>query len=340
MERDVVLMSDVVRASSPVDVIGLVPVLLGFDPERSCSVLVLGTDNRVVVTARVDLADVAVAGGGLAENLAGLQARYGVSSLVVLHGEDLEEPSAAVRVLAGSGLVMQEVFAVVGGSWWWVDPCSGVVEPGGAVPSVPSAAVVEARVLSGVVPEVSRAAVVERVAPPGLERWPGLIAGYEAAERVAAQSTLRERVAVVRAFVEAYGVPGGGVPSPDEVALVVVLVKADVTVRDVAWSLLERGESASAVAALWGEVVRGTHPEWSAPVLGLFGWASWVAGDGASVNVAVEALDRWAPGYSWASLLAGVVDGAVSPALWSSLVGSLRPVLAAEVASRCLAEGA
>lgn len=58
-------MSDVVRLGSPVDVIGAVPVLLGFEPELSCSVLVMGVDDRVVVTARVDLADVAVPGTGL-----------------------------------------------------------------------------------------------------------------------------------------------------------------------------------------------------------------------------------------------------------------------------------
>lgn len=37
-----------------------------------------------------------------------------------------------------------------------------------------------------------------------------------------------------------------------------------------------------------------------------------MAGDGASVNVAIEAMDRWAP-YSWAALLAEMVDKAVSP---------------------------
>ena len=116
--------------------------------------------------------------------------------------------------------------------------------------------------------------------------------------------------------------------------MVVVLLNSNLVLRDVAWSLLDRGPSASAAVALWGGVVRGTHPEWSAPVLGLYGWACWVAGDGASVNVAVEALDRWAPGYSWASLLAEVVDGAVSPVLWSELVGSMRPALAVELAGR------
>lgn len=217
-------MSDVVRLGSPVDVIGAVPVLLGFEPELSCSVLVMGVDGRVVVTARVDLADVAMPGTGFAENLAALQARHGVSSVVVLHGDVLEEASSAVRQLVSAGLVIRDAFAVVGGSWWWVEPVSGAVVVGGVVPEVPSAAAIEARVVSGVAPEASRSVLAERVSPPGRECWAGLLAGYEAAERAVQLLTLAERVSVVRGFVEAYAVPGGGAPSPDEVAMVVVLL--------------------------------------------------------------------------------------------------------------------
>ena len=127
-----------------------------------------------------------------------------------------------------------------------------------------------------------------------------------------------------------YSLPGAAVPSVEDVAPVVVLLNTDVVLRDVAWSLLEVGPVAEAAAVLWGSVVRQTHPEWSAPVLGLYGWASWVAGDGASVNVAIEAMDRWAPEYSWAALLAEMVDKAVSPKMWPWFVEPMRLALAKE----------
>ena len=111
----------------------------------------------------------------------------------------------------------------------------------------------------------------------------------------------------------------------------VVLVRGDVRVRDAAWVLMERG-SAVAQARLWGLVVRQTHPEWSGPVLGLYGWASWVAGDGASVNVALEALRCRGGWSSWSGLLEGLVVGMVSPLSWGEVVGPARLALAAELA--------
>lgn len=71
----------------------------------------------------------------------------------------------------------------------------------------------EARVLSGTVPEVSRSVLEDRVAPLALECWAGLLAGYEAAERVVELLSPGERVALVCGFVEAYTVPGAAVPS-------------------------------------------------------------------------------------------------------------------------------
>jgi hypothetical protein len=103
----------------------------------------------------------------------------------------------------------------------------------------------------------------------------------------------------------------------DEVGRLLVAV-ADVEVRDVAWAEMTR-EGAAVHVDLWREVVRRAPHEWMAAPAALLAFAAWLAGDGALAWCAVERCQEADPDYSLARLVAETLEAAVPPTTWQPI---------------------
>ncbi|UMG92168.1 DUF4192 domain-containing protein [Nocardioides sp. TF02-7] len=100
-------------------------------------------------------------------------------------------------------------------------------------------------------------------------------------------------------------------PTAREVAWTVWAVQ-DVTVRDAAWALMTVA-GARGHADFWGDVLRRTPEELVPAPACLFGWASWLTGNGALAWVGVDRCQAVDPDYSMARLLGDFLAAAVPP---------------------------
>jgi hypothetical protein len=312
------------HVSGPADLVQAVPYLLGFHPNDSL-VLVGLNETAVVVTARLDLPDVAEP--GLLAHVVTAIARGGASTLVaaVYDGEPAEPgprglpwPGIAVDLESEcdrAGCELADVLRVSGGRWWSCGCAADRCPPGGnPLPDAPSRFVVEAT-YAGMVALPDRAAMVALLAPlpaterarlvPLLEREQAAITAARSPEPD--RTARRELGALARTADRAGAAPA--LPAERLARLGTGLGR--IPVRDALWLAIERRRLDG--RPLWQELARRLPGPQDAAALFLYGWASWRAGNGALAGVAVErALDS-APDYGAARLLQSVLAGGVDP---------------------------
>jgi hypothetical protein len=317
-----------------------VPYLLGFHPADSLVVLGLD-DRRLVVTARMDLPDLAEPRtlGQLVVSLA----RGGATELLaVVYGEGgpLPDISAGCRGRAWqlpwagvvpaladecqqSGCELGDVLYVADGRWWSylcdADQCCP--RPGNPLPRAPSQFVTEAT-FAGMVALPDRAALeatLDPVEPERLEAMAGLI-GAEDRRGVAEIAAGRgERAA--RSVKRAIFAAARRADAAAEAETDWLLSDADVarfgsaltqtSVRDPVWIAVDGGRLDG--RPLWRELARRLPGRYAAAPLFLFGWGSWRAGNGALAGIAADrAIDR-DPGYGAADLLRAALTYGLSP---------------------------
>jgi hypothetical protein len=317
------------HVSGPADLLQAVPYLLGFHPHDS--LVLIGLDETaLVVTARLDLADVAEP--GLLGHLVTAIVQGGASRLVVaVYDSEPVGPGPAGlpwHGIAGelatecdrAGCELADVLRVAGGRWWsygcgdeWRCPPEGAPLPG-----APSRFAVEAT-YAGLVALPDRAALVATLAPlpaaererlvPLLEREEAAALKATAAGRQPAleRTVRRELGALARAADRT-----GAAPTLPEDRVARLAAGLSVTrVRDTLWLAIERRRLDG--RQLWQELARRLPGPYDAAPLFLYGWASWGAGTGALAAVAAERALASHPGYGAAQMLQSVLAGGVDP---------------------------
>ena len=323
-------LDDAVRIGDPGDLAAGLPQLLGYRPDESVVLIALGgeTGRRVGLTVRADLPP-----AGQARELAAVLARSlstdeprAALALVVS-----EEPDGAVHLspngpdlphrplvhdlvlaLDAVGLPLEQALLVRGERWWDYDCPGACCAPGSGTPLPTSVGPLEvAAVASGTVVAADRGVLAERLAPPGESARAAmepvvLRVGLEGpVGRSAGRRRIRSAVARCR--------PGGdgGRPGDEEVARIAWSLRQP-EVRD--WALLlSLGDDAAAAEALWSECTRRAPSPLDAFPAALVAVCSWLRGDGAMANTALDRALHSEPGNPLAGLLRDALDACVAP---------------------------
>ncbi len=316
------------RISGPDELLQAVPYLLGFHPSQSLVLIGLAQD-RLVVTARIDLADLAEP-GTLGQIVSAL-ARGGADTLVGV----VYERAAPAQPLPWRGLVAEladeclanrcefgDLLRVDDGRWWsYLCDSPGCCPPEGrALDRAPSSFVAEAT-YAGVValPDRETLAGTLRPGPPAELGAVRSLLERERTARDAQQDPVRAERSVKRAVfaaarrADAAEADGDGIGDwlGDREVARFGLALASTAVRDPVWVAVDHGRLDG--RALWRALGRRLPGRFAATPLFLYGWASWRAGNGALAGVAAERAIECDPGYGAADMLLAVLAHGVSP---------------------------
>jgi Domain of unknown function (DUF4192) len=325
-----------VRASSPQELLAVVPLLLGFMPEASLVVIGLAPPrDRVRVTLRYDLPrppDEDVIADLVAHAVGVLGSQRLAAAIAVGYG-----PEALVIPVAGAlldaahqaGIDLYDVLRVEDGRYWSYAcgdeaccPVAGVPFDATAHPASADMPGVGKQVLAG------RAAVAARVAPVGGIAAESMRQATRRAEQHVTQLLAKvrksSRIGAARRMIAAEGLAavgqmitryrGGGRFTTDyEIARITVAL-GDLRVRDDAWARMDPAH-AEPHQRLWIDVTRRAQPGHVAPPAALLAFVAWQTGDGALANVALDRALADDPSYSMALLLRQVIGAGASPAL-------------------------
>lgn len=320
------------RVRGPADLVQAVPYLLGFHP--SSSLVLLGLERgRVVVTARMDLADLAepmlLPGTVSAMHRGGADKFVGVifddtapAAAGSGEGPPLPWAGAAAEVAAAVarvGAVVDDVLLVSRSRVWSYtcgDPSCCPPEGHELEPSTEMAA---AATYAGLVALPDRAAVAALLDPVPGARRAALLPHLDRAERAAVATIVRggdaraER-AVKRALFAAARIadsPGTQFDLPDEQVVRFGVALQRIPMRDSVWMAIDDRRIDG--RPLWRQLGCRLPEPYDAPALFLFAWATWRAGDGALAGMAAERALASDPGYSAADLLLAALSQAIDP---------------------------
>ncbi len=338
---------------NPQELLGLIPYLIGFRPDESF-VLLLFTDRRLLLSARLDLAP-----AGQAASLAGycrsLATAHGATGAVAVVFSDRFD--AAVELLdrwsaawsrSGSGprggrrrrrrdpCPLFDALYADGRRWWSRRAAPGRDRDEGHPYDPRASNTAATAVLAGLPALSSRAELERRVAGPPDPDRPALAAlaartvrDLDPLDRPARQSLLTAMIMDLLADgadSDGSGSDGSGSDgqgsSDDHCARLAVLA-ADVTIRDVAWSMITT-ERADDHTDLWSRVARRTIDRYALGPLGLAGFAAWISGQGALMNCCIERAESIDPGYRMIELLSEIGRRGVPPAVWRELGPAIR----------------
>lgn len=318
---------DVVRLTSPADLIAMVPPLLGFVPEQSVVVGCLhGRRGRVGLVMRFDLQDAADVAGFAQQLDRRVRAEAADAAVVVVFADQPMEGRRLPYAALVDGIVDRLTAPVVAAlitstDRWWsyrcAAPCCGgragvPIDPDAAGPTAISAAYA----LAGHAVLPDRAAVVRSLASElSVEgagamraRISGLIAQHAGVSRSARRCAVRELVDRLAAELAD---PRTAITLGDAAELAALSV--DVVVRDeVLLRALQPGSRERLLLVL-REVVRRVPAPFDPPVCAMLAWVAYADGDGVVANVALERSLRTDPGYSLATLLADALARQVPP---------------------------
>lgn len=303
-----------VRASSPGDLLSLIPYLLGFQPEESLVMLAFA-GKRVVFTARVDLPVPAKpfehgTAELVAEHFAGLARHHGADGVLLAAFTRHEAEGAAVLGVAQEvcgGLLLS---AWVSDGQTFCEVHHGLAGPAEPYDPQTSSAVATA-VYEGMTVLPSRDDVAASAAadpPERRTRVKELLGRFPARQMTEAQERLDE---LVDGYAELR------LLSEDEIAELLVLCR-DLAVRDRAWTVMSR-DNADVALDFWGQVARAAPLDDSAPAVSLMGMAAWVSGNGALMLCCADRVAVEHPRYSMGQLLMDLAVSSVHPKEWEEI---------------------
>jgi hypothetical protein len=317
------------RVSGPGDLVQLVPFLLGFHPAESLVILGLA-GGRIVVTVRMDLADV-VADGVLAGTVSAM-VDGGAEELVGVVFDDRAVPAggrppdplpwhgvrAALQVEADRvGATVEDVLLVSERRWWsQCCPDSRCCPREGRPLDDTSSEVAAAAAYAGLVALPDRAALAAMLEPEPDDVRDPLVAQLQAAEfglRAATDGGRSQRSAKRALFATARAAdrPGCGVLSTDDDLVRFGAALAITPVRDAVWLAVD--ERRLDGRELWRWLGRRLPGRYAAAPMFVFGWASWRAGNGALAGMAAERALAADPGYTAADLLLAALSQGLDP---------------------------
>jgi Domain of unknown function (DUF4192) len=327
---------DVVRLSSPADVICAIPALLGFVPSRSVVVLCLhGERRRVGLVMRFDLADAADP-ARFADLVAARATRESAEQLLVVvlddrppRGVRLPHARLAAELAARLGAMLSDVVLAVGRRWWsYGDVAAGGGSPraGEIDPGTPGAiAVAAAYALAGQAVLPDRASVVRSVSV-------GLTDADAERARARVERCLRrlervvqqERVLMVRRLVGQLSArlrqPRSTLSDAD-VALFAALCH-DVVVRDEVLAGAAPAARRRLLMPVLREVARRMPAPYDPPVCTMLGWLAYADGDGVVAAVALERALAGDPTYSLARLTLDALESQLPPRLLEEVMNA------------------
>ncbi len=325
----------VVRVSTPVQAITLVPYLLGFHPAEWDLVLVgtIPPRGRVHLTLRLDLP------ARPGDALAAAQARYGVALLsahgctmvtVVGYGPDaVIGPAlrAAREAARAAGLRLAGLLRADAGRWWSCQCTRPECCPPDGTPYEPDPAVTTpfdkagARVLPGrdvlaatIAPVAGADAEAMRVAMQGAARRLARLSlrasrpGRRASQPPAVIAGVRAVTAAIRLYRQ-----GGTITSHDQLAWL-ALALSDIRVRDAAWTRMDPAHK-EPHRRLWTTVTRLAPDGMVAAPASLLAFTAWQDGNGALAQLALDRALAASPRYQMALILREALDLGAPPAL-------------------------
>jgi hypothetical protein len=337
---------DTFTARTPIDLLALVPIVIGFHPENSVVFLTFGAaldgdrrpgSERGSFHARVDLPVVDHEQQVVADMLLEVSKQHRVGmAAVVVYSSDAEIAGSfadlLVPSLLASGVDVLDVLRAEKGQYFRIaDP-----EDLGTRYDLRSHPLTASGVLEGRVVHPSRAALRETLVGADDTDAAAVAAAADAfASDLIAGST--EGPLVIRFAAEgrwlqetlARRVATRGLLSVDEAGRMLVLLSFD-SLREIAWSDLLRC-NASAYVELLSLLVRRAPDEFASGVSGLLGLAAWLAGDGALAWCAVDRCHRSDPSDTLAEHVAALLESATPPTVWRPLSAESLPVFRAAV---------
>lgn len=291
------------------DLLGIIPHLVGFHPEESLVALVM-VANRIELTARVDLADVAEVGHAELF-LERLLVRWPTASIWLI-GYGANE-AAGWTVLERA---VDHLGGALAGEPVWVR--GGRFRLGGPhLParrhdptSTPAAATAT---FSGLQARASRAELRHLVRVDPAKGEVAEAAWLVALDRLLGVPEQQLPSEMARAVT---------CPSPDALLVDELVWLALLTMipesRDQALIAITR-DNAERMVELWSRVVRNSPEGSQQHALGLLGMAAWVSGDGGLQNVCLEELDELGADIPLQGLLDMINEAMVPPDYWDEL---------------------
>lgn len=320
----------VLRIKSAPDIIGMIPFILGYRPQRSIVALGLrqhGEKFRIGFTVRSDLPDPSSI-RPLAEHVTVRLAYHKFKTAIFVayaDEDDLDYPlgrlfDALARQATLRDIAVHDALLVANGRWrshLCANPACCPPE-GTPLDDSPGPAELSA-VTAGLTALPDRQALSDLLRPASeitlaaMEQEVGIAAARAAtALRDGDRHNYQEEsVALVKQLLDRHR-PGRPVrPSHQEAARILVGL-IDLTVRDLCmcWAKGRRGEAAR---ALWTELVRLSVPPLGAAPATLLAYVAWQQGDGSFANVALQRALTHDPSYSLARLLGEALDRSLHP---------------------------
>lgn len=325
---------DTFTARTPVDLLAVVPFVIGFHPSDSVVMLTFAEPGHPDGSfhARVDLPLVEAEQRQVAGLLREVAARHGANTIgLLLYTED----AVAARLFADlivPGLLRDDIAVIdvlrVEDTRYF--PVAEPEDPGTPY-DLSSHPFTATQVLRGRVAHGSRAALREtlignddedadNVAAEATRVVDGLLdAARQGLDLTSAMVTEARWVQeTVRSLVAS-----GDRPTAPEAGRLLVLVSFE-ALREVAWSEMSRS-SAWQHVELWRDLLRRAPIDLRAGAGGLLGFAAWLSGDGALAWCALERCFEFDPDDQLGQHVASLVESATPPSVWSPVpAGSLR----------------
>lgn len=311
-----------VKIRTPADLLGVLPVQVGFAPTESLVLMLLQGERKLdYATLRVDLPD-RRSEARVCEELARRLARLAVdAALVVVYTEEPAPARGLVRApfvrtlrraLGRVGIEVADMLLVRDGRWW----CYGCTDSGGCPPegtplptqpTSPALALAAEQVTRGVVQQPSRealAATVEGSAVPAdlqaiIDRvGPQVDRLMLDVESRTLEGRLRDLVDELDAHWEQ-----GDPTVSDEQAITLALGLRQIRARDRVLTMVTRPRSIDRLVSVFCEIVRRVPDPLAAPPCAVLAWYAYAAGNGALAALAAERALRAEPEYSLAQLV-------------------------------------
>ncbi len=316
-------------ARTPLDLIALVPVVLGFHPADSVVLLTFGPPGGSF-HARVDLPVSAPAQEEVADMLAGaVAANHLDRTALLLYSDDEQVCAAMADRLVGRLLDLDcevlDVLRVDDGCWLRL-PEDGT---GGTPYDLQTHPFTAQLVFEGRVVHRDRAELADTlVGTDDADATAVALAATRFADLVLGSrddpGQLRTEARWLRRRVRRW-VAGGATIEVADAGRLLVLASL-VPTRDVAWAQITRA-TAGAHVELWRELVRRAPRNLVPGAASLLAFAAWQAGDGALAWCGIDRALEVDPDYSMAHLLGEFLVRAVPPDTWEPMADADLPVL-------------
>lgn len=315
-----VCVSQVVRATSPDELIALVPHVFGFQPESSIVCLSVGGG----LSARVDLPEDPASVAQAIEPLTDVLLRENHPREVVLlaFGDEALTAVAMLGELADA-LRAEPDGPLVRAALWssgdeWVDLITG--ERGTVASGARTRMAAEFALAGRVAPAASREALAATMvgdASGVAEHVPAALAAWRALDRPGRENEIRWAERRVKRFLK-----DRTYPSDADAARLLVAIH-DATVQQAATLSMDRRD-AMVYSELWQDLTRRSPGEQRDAAATLLAFSAWLEGNGAKSWVALDQVRERGP---LAELLAKVLERAIDPAEWDEAVPAVESAL-------------